>query len=212
MKSFKFLFIVLSLLSVSNNAYSHFRLRTSVYYNNYWGSWGDLNDCRIKGNYDGFIIYEDDKHPSNYFFSFHINGFVNPSKKEIKKHYKNKVWWEYSGYVEYYICDLYPTVADVFKEKGRLLREFDLSFSDYESKLSALKASKMVKGQSYTPIGFKRVRKNATIKIAPYKKVPQVYNILFDGCGYAIDLKNLIFIDGRPKQVINYGYMKATYM
>ena len=143
--------------------------------------------------------------------SFQINGFVVPSKKDIKKHYKNKIWWEYSGYVEYYICDLYPTVVDVFKEKGRLLREDDLSYSDYDRKLSTLKASKMAKGQSFNPIGFKKVRKNAIIKIAPYKKVPQVYNIYFDGGGYAIDLNNLIFIDGKPKQVVDYGFMKRTY-
>lgn len=205
------LFLIVILLALTNDAYSHFELRQCVCYDGYWGNWKDMNDCRIRGNYDGFIIYEDNKHPSNFFFSFQINGFVVPSKKDIKKHYKNKIWWEYSGYVEYYICDLYPTVVDVFKEKGRLLREDDLSYSDYDRKLSTLKASKMAKGQSFNPIGFKKVRKNATIKIAPYKKVPQVYNIYFDGGGYAIDLNNLIFIDGKPKQVVDYGFMKRTY-
>ena len=62
----------------------------------------------------------------------------------------------------------------------------------------------MMKGQSYTPIGFKKVRKNATIKIAPYKKVPQVYNIYFDGGGYAIDLNNTKFENGRPIQIIKW--------
>ena len=205
-------FIIFALLVISNEAYSYFELRDCIYYNGYWGNWKDLNNCRIKGDYDGFIIYEDNKHPSDYFFNFHINGYVAPSKKEIKQHYKTKTWWVYSGYVEYYVCDLFPTAGDSFKENGRLLRDWDLKILDYDKKLSALKASKMMKGESYTPIGFKKVRKYASIKIAPYKKVPQVYNIYFDGVGYAIDLNNLIFIDGRPKQVVDYGFMTKTYM
>lgn len=191
-------------------AYSQYHLKHCCYYNDYWGNWKEFDDCKVKGYYDSFIIYEGSKHPSNYFFKFEIQGYVTPSKKEIKQHYKTKTWWEYYGYVEYYICDLYPTVVDILKEKSRLLREDDLSFYDYDRRLSALKASKMAKGESFNPIGFKKMRKNAIIKIAPYKKIPQCYNIYFDGVGYAIDLNNLIFINGKPKQVIDYGFMKTT--
>lgn len=203
MGNWKFYLVTLSLLCVSNYAYSYFRLKQSVYYNDYWGNWKEMDDTRIQGNYDGFIIYEDHMHPSDYFFSFQIQGYVTPSKKDIKQHYKTNTWWVYDGYVEYYICDLYPTVVDVFKAKGRLLKDWDIN-KEYENSLSALKASKMMKGQSYTPIGFKKVRKNATIKIAPYKKVPQVYNIYFDGGGYAIDLNNTKFENGRPIQIIKW--------
>jgi len=200
----KVLLIALLLFSVSNLAYSQFRLKQCAYYNGYWGTWKQLNDCKIKGNYDGFIIYEDDKHPSDYIFSFQIQGYIPPSKKDIKQHYKTNTWWVHEGYVEYYICDLYPTIVDVLKDNGRLLREVDLHILDYDKKLSTLKASKMMKGESFTPIGYTKVRKYATIKIAPYKNAPQVYNIYFDGGGYAIDLNNLKFENGRAIQVIKW--------
>lgn len=204
MKYKKILLIALLLLGVSDVAYSKFHLKHCVYYNNFWGDWKQFEDCIIKGDYNGFYLYEDNKHPSEYFFKFEISGYIAPSKKDIKQHYKTKTWWEYSGYVEYYICDLYPTVVDIFKEKGRLLREYDLSFSDYNRRLSTLKASKMAKGESFNPIGFKKVRRNAKIKIAPYKKIPQCYNIYFDGGGYGIDLNNAKFENGKTIQVIRY--------
>ena len=108
---------------------------------------------------------------------------------------KNNLWWEYQGTVEYYICDLYPTLTDFVKIKYRFLRDFDVNDSEYEKKLSALKASKMLKGQSFTPISFKKIIKQATIKIAPYKKVPRVYNIYTDDCGIALDLRGLYFAE-----------------
>ena len=200
----KLLLLAFLLLGVSNVAYSKFYLKHSVYYNGFWGDWKEFRDCTLKGDYNGFYLYEDTKHPSEYFFKFEITGYVAPSKKEIKQHYKANTWWEYKGYVEYYICDVYPTVVDVIKEKGRLLRDYDLLFSEYDRRLATLKASKMTRGENYSPIGFKRIRKSATIKIAPYKKVPQCYNIYFDGGGYAIDLNNLKFEGGKSIQVIHW--------
>lgn len=174
------------------NNYVHF----SFYYDGYWGKWDLDSGTKIHGNYGGFVIYSDfDNHPSKYFFKFTINNYVKPEKKEIKKHLKNNLWWEYQGTVEYYICDLYPTLTDFVKIKYRFLRDFDVNDSEYEKKLSALKASKMLKGQSFTPISFKKVIKQATIKIAPYKKVPRVYNIYTDDCGIALDLRGLYFAE-----------------
>ena len=175
-----------------DNNYVHY----SFYYNGYWGEWKYDTGTRIQGNYDGFVIYRYiDRHPSEYFFKFSIYNYGEPSKKEIKNHYKNKTWWEFDGVIEYYVCDLYPTMSDFVKVKQRFLEDWDVNGTEYEKKLSAMKASKMLKGQSFTPIGFKKVSKRATIKIAPYKKVPRVYNIYTDDCGIALDLRGLHFVE-----------------
>lgn len=174
------------------NDYVHF----AFYYDGYWGKWKFDSGTKIHGNYSGFVIYSNfHDHPSKYFFKFSIDNYIKPEKKAIKKHFKDKMWWEYQGTVEYYICDLYPTLTDFVKIEYRFLRDFDVSDAEYEKKLSAMKASKMLKGQSFTPIGFKKVSKRATIKIAPYKDVPRVYNIYTDDCGIALDLKGLHFAE-----------------
>jgi len=59
---------------------------------------------------------------------------------------------------------------------------------DYDRKLSLIKANQIRNRGNFSPIGLKRVKKSATIKIMPYKKVPECYNFFFDNVGYAVDL------------------------
>ena len=167
----------------------------SCYYDGYWGDWDYDGGYKIWGGYGGFCIYRTGQHRSNYFFKFKINNYSTPTKKEIKHHLKNKEWWVYNGTVEYYVCDVYPTLKDYFKKDQKLLEEWVVTMTDYKEKLSAIKATKMMKGESFSPMGYKKKISNATIKIEPYKKRPKVYNIYMDGVGYAIDMKNQFFPD-----------------
>ena len=185
---------LINIVSTPSYGYEENYVHYAFYYDGYWGKWSYDSGSAVYGNYDGFVIFgRYNGHPSKYFFKFQINNYVKPIKKAIKYHYKNNIWWEYEGTVEYYISDVYPTMKDFVKENNRFLRNFDVDGSDYEQKLSALRASKMMKGQRFTPIGFKRITKKAKIRIEPYKKVPRVYNIFTDDCGIALDLMGLIF-------------------
>ena len=200
----KKLFLLIFFLGVSNHLFSQIEIignevRFSLYRNNYWGDWRTESGIRISGTLDDFIVYSRySDHPSDYFFRLKIYGFTMPTKKELKNHIKTKTWWEYSGYVEYYVCDVYPTLFDCFKSKNRLIKKYDIEDSDYEKKLSALRASKMLKGESFNPIGLSRQRKSARIRIGPYKKIPNIYNIFIDNVGIALDL-NEVFAGNKGK-------------
>ncbi len=92
---------------------------------------------------------------------------MTPDKKTIKLHYKNNMWYEYSGTVEYYVTEKYPTILDI-------LKAFDFPYFNYDS------------GSDGNPCVKRTAR--ATIKIAPYKDHPKCYNIYFDNIGVGIDL------------------------
>ncbi len=193
----KLLVITLLLLMAGNlfsqkfyfdTPYSH-DLSFCYYYDGYWGNWIRKSIYYIEGNYNGFVIFLSKDHPSKYFFKFSIPDRQAPTKKEIKFHYKNNIWWVYNGYVEYYVCDVYPTFKDCIKQLGRPLRIEDLQTEEYKNKLSLLKASCLSQGKSFSPIGLTKKHSSATIKIAPYKykDAPQCYNFYFDGVGFGID-------------------------
>ena len=194
----RYLFIFISLFYVIP-ASSQKGLSTCYYYNQYWSEWEETEfdwvDIRLKaartrvsGDFLGFCLYNRDEHPSNYFFKFKITNYYARTKKDIKEHYKNNTPWVYQGTVEYYICDVYPTFEDCLKELKRPLKQSDINTSDYQQRLSLVRANKIRKTGSFTPIGLKRVVKNAEIRIMPYKKYIRCYNFFFDNVGYAIDL------------------------
>ncbi len=173
-----FVIITFALLTIAAKA----QISTCAYYDGYWGewtqqyllplySWEQRKDYyNLYGNYSGFIIYDKEFHPSQYCFKFQINNYVPPTKKQIKEHYKKKEWYEYSGTVEYYVVESEPTIKDVLKATTN---PYGSGFPIYNH-------------------GAKRVA-NATIKIAPYKKRPQVYNFWFDDVGFAISLDFIEF-------------------
>lgn len=188
----------ISLFSICLLCSSAYSQNFACYYDGYWSRWlpygyyeFPMKDVKLRGNYDGFIIYKYEDHPSNYFFKFNITGYTKPSKKDIKTHYKTDTWWVYNGIVEYYVCDVYPTLKDCMKQFKRLLLESDTQGSQYQEKLSLVRALQISQTGKFNPIGFKKVSKSATIKIAPYKDHPEVYNIYVDGVGYGIDLDNI---------------------
>ncbi|SEA26845.1 hypothetical protein SAMN04487851_10484 [Prevotella sp. tc2-28] len=179
----KILTLLLFLASLSISA----QIRVCAYYDGYWGEWedgavggflfgmpdtyGNLPYFKIYGNYSGFCIYYSDSHPSDYTFKFQANNYVTPDKKTKKAHLKNNIWYEYNGTVEYYVDDDRPTIRDILKNSGFV-------------HFPALKPS------------IKNARKrsaNATIKIAPYKDHPKIYNIWFEEVGVGIDLGTIYF-------------------
>lgn len=197
----KILFGVL-LLFFSNSMYSQY-VGVSYYYQGVWNGWHGnewMNHFILYGNRYGFRVYEGNKRPADYFFRFWFTDYSMPSKKDIKAHYKNKQKWVYEGYVEYYVCDVYPTFEDCLRELHRPLYEEDTQWSTYRDKLSVIKANQIRKTGSFAPIGYKKVTKPAKIWIMPYKKYPKVYNIFFDNVGYAIDLGKADEFFGKQKE------------
>ena len=170
------------------------------YYDGYWGDWSSPGILEVNGSYNGFVIYDKlvSHHPSDYFFKFNIDNRTPPTKKEIKKSFKSKTWWEYTGTVEYYVCDVYPTFTECVKHLRRPLCINDLDSEDYKSKLSVMRASYLSKGKSFTPFGYKKVRSRARIRIAPYSTnlcKPKVYNIWFDDVAIGIEFDYCGFRD-----------------
>lgn len=162
--------MILILYSLSSSA----QLSTCVYYNGYWGDWKNQfgpisgNYYQLYGNNSGFIVYGNNSHPSEYVFKFQIDNYTPPTKETIKYHRKNNLWYEYQGSVEYFINNDYPTIK-------KALTSF-YNFPCVCNKTENIKKTA-----------------RATIKIAPYKKHPKVYNIFFEDVGIAIDLGTLYF-------------------
>lgn len=155
----KTLIFILILVAFPNNVLA--QISSSAYYDGYWGKWNDEIMCTAFGNYSGFTIYWKTDHPSNYLFKFQIESYFPPSKDMIKSHYKNQVPFEYSGYVEYFVSDYYPTIKSALQAVG---------FAFVKKEDGNIRTSK------------------AIIKILPYKKHPRCYNILFEGIAIGIDL------------------------
>lgn len=135
--------ILLSAFTMMANA----QIRTCYYLDGYWGQWESIS-YKIYGNNSGYVIYLG-THPSNYVFKFQIDSYKAPDKKTIKRHRKNNLWYEYSGYVEYYVSEKYPTVR-------AMLQKYGFPFMDNSSGVD----------------GNPRVKRTAKakIQIEPYKK------------------------------------------
>lgn len=134
-----------------------------------WSPWKTFSGCGIYGNYGQISLYDPNRHPSEFAWRFTINNYYAPPK--------TNQWTEYTGTIEYYITDDYPDA------KSQFLHETQQGF------VVAPWFHNVSKGE--TPCIKKT--SNATIKIAPYKKHPQVYNIFFEGVGFGVDLINNYF-------------------
>jgi len=161
--------ILLGVISIIISLSSFAQISTNAYYDGYWGQWKKdyseylgRGEYKIYGNYSGFIVYYYHSHPSEYIFKFQINNYNPPTKDVIKYYYKNEIWHEYSGYVEYFIDNSYPTIKTALKL---------WSFAFVSNRDTSIKKTA-----------------KATIKIAPYKKHPKLYNIFFEDVAVAIDL------------------------
>ena len=180
--------LYLSLLFSVTSLFVFAQIKVSGYYDGYWGEWEDayisslygddntvdtsLPYMKIYGDYSGFCTYANTDHPSAYMFKFQITNYITPDKKTRKYHLKNNKWFEYNGVVEYFVKDEHESIKDILA-KGSVFGRIPAT-------------------QSIWPGAKKRIA-NATIKIAPYKDHPKVYNIFFEGVGVGIDLNTLVF-------------------
>lgn len=160
---------LLGVISIMISLSSFAQISTCAYYDGYWGQWKKhyseyTGHCsyKIYGNYSGFIVYYSSSHPSEYILKFQIDSYTPPTKDLIKYHYKNNIWHEYSGYVEYFIDSSYPTIKSALKS---------WTFAFVSNRAESIKKTA-----------------RATVKIAPYKKHPKVYNLFFEDVAIAIDL------------------------
>ena len=178
LKIMKKLLILVTMMTIFLSASA--QISTCSWHDGYWGQWKShsssvdwrYNEYSLYGNFSGFIIYKKGAHPSEFIFKFETKYFTTPDKKTIKSHLKNNTWYEYSGTVEYYVTEEYPTIAAI-------LKAYEFPHFNCNS------------GSSGNPC-VKRTA-NATIKIAPYKKQPKCYNIFFDGVAVGIDMENTSF-------------------
>lgn len=143
-------------------SFSQRRFMTGVYYNGYWGkNWREPSGLLIEGTFDEFIVYY--YHPGNFTIRVKINYMPSEIPKKIMKmRLKSGEWYEYSGTIEYFTRS---GTSDITK--------------DIERWTSA---------PSGNDEGVIKVTKPATIRIMPYKKNPETYNILFDNVGIGITL------------------------
>lgn len=139
------------------------------YINGYWGKWENSNPYTyieggylIKGNYDEFIIYDYNNHPSQYIMKVKLFAMdVETDKKLKKQRIKSGQWYEYSGTVEYYTQGLWDKFKNIMHQWPNVP---DASNGEIQTA-------------------------SATIKIQPYKKRPEVYNIFFENIGLGIQFK-----------------------
>ena len=158
------------------------QIKTCSWHDGYWGNWishttryhtlPPTYEYDLSGSESGFIIYKKGDHPSKYIFKFQANNYDVPDKKTIKLHYKNNIWYEYSGTVEYYVTESYPTIEAI-------LKAFEFPHFNCDS------------GYNGNPC-VKRTA-NATIKIAPYHKYAECYNIYFDNVAVGIAFDGVHF-------------------
>lgn len=141
----------------------------SFCYKNSWSPWHSWNNLLIYSypKRSGIILKS---RGGVTYFSFQITNYIPPTTQQIKEHYKKKQYFEYTGTVEYLLNEFSPTAEDIAKQSFFVQ-------SDPRTDI--------------TPIINRRT--SCIIQIAPYKKLPQLYNIWFDNIGYAIDLRNIIF-------------------
>lgn len=81
----------------------------SAYINGIWGAWSQKYTDYYYGRFSEVYHIGDNRHPSEYSWKLTLHDFVRPDSKQIKEHYKKKEEWEYSGTLEYYVSDAYPT-------------------------------------------------------------------------------------------------------
>ena len=162
---------ILSTIVISINA----QISTNSWHDGYWGEWRNQYMYTVMGNYTGFVVYEKGHHPSEYFFQFQIYSYsyIEPTKKVKKEMIKLNKWYEYKGYVEYYVTEQYPTINAV-------LKHFNFPVFNSDS------------GSPGNPC-VKRTAE-AVISIAAYKDHPKCYSIKFDNVAIGIDLGNMYFL------------------
>ena len=159
--------LIFSLLCISNGKAKSVEIAYAI--DNYWSRW-TYKSYEIAGTYADFVLFKAWDHPSAFSLRIKVNNYSKPSKSTIKDYIKMNRWFEYSGTVEYWVSEEYPTIKDALKKTEDLV-------SNPDSKHSSQKSGAKVKRTA-----------NAKIKIQFNKDgTMRGYNLFFDGIGYGID-------------------------
>lgn len=164
--------IVIALfLTILGTIGSYAQFTTAAYLYGFWSNWTfrgsgtyDQINSRIHFNtetkvFTGFTFRLSGAQPWDWCFKVEVDNYVKPDKKIRKQHLKDDTWYEYTGWVEYYVTDEYPTIEKVLEK---------YQFPMISPKGETARAKRRAK---------------ATIKIKPYKKEPAVFNVWFDNVG-----------------------------
>lgn len=154
------------------------QIKTICFFDGFWSKWEPEASIRVKGDFDSFVVYNEEDGPWNYFLRVKINDFTVPPKKQRKKDLKTKkekasVAYEYHGTVEYFLPDdpvHNPTLYGLFKYAKK-----QMFWPQNQADNSGTPPRKVVS--------------NATIKIFTYDKFPQTYIIILDNiaAGFRLD-------------------------
>lgn len=179
------LFLVIAIPLFANAQITTFETCANVH--GYWTSWQPRNQYyqylgtssnemkymisynRYSKVFNGLEFRKASANEWDWCFKVEIYNYTRPDKKERKAHEKSKQWYEYSGWVEYYVTDEYPTIEKVLET--------------YKFPL--------ISPTGETARAKRRAR--ATIKIAPYKKEPTCFNVYFDGVGVGFSFRSWPF-------------------
>ena len=164
--------LLVGLVSLSTNALSY-----NLWYDGVWHGWDDFH-YSVSGTYDDLIFYYQADGISHYMLRITINGFWVPDKKTMKECIKNNQWLNYKGTVEYYVCDDYPSAYDIWTKRphyysGLLHNSLNLIYWNYHD-------------DQWNKRPVKRVKMQADIRIAPFKKSPKTYNVYWENVGLGI--------------------------
>lgn len=162
MKKF-FLFFLLTWFSSS--VYSTSWIKSAIYQNNIWYPWKKSSYVKMSGYYGQFSVHDELDGSSYFYFRVTINNFSIPDKKTRKAHLKSDEWYEYTGYIEYWIDDDHMDFLSCLETYAIPIKA--VPWHHFDGRPSIIKKSP------------------ATIKIAPYEKYPVTYNLWFEGIGYA---------------------------
>ena len=152
------------------------QIKVSSWCDGYWGEWFPLTSVKVYGNYSGFTLYYSNDHPSQFMFRFQIDSYKETTNKERKVYRKNKKWIEYTGTVEYYVSETYPTIKDIIKAK-----QFPL-----------ISPTRVKENE---PCVKRTTSAKICIEPNSYIFYPRNYAIWFDGIGVGIHLKGFYFED-----------------
>lgn len=167
-----FLFLLVAMLSFTANA-----IGFNFWYDNCWHGWVTSTSDGT-GSWNDFKIYYRSEGISNYVIRVTIDNPILPDLKERKRMMKENQWMEFTGTIEYFICDDYPTAYDIWKKRdhgwarGALRGDGFISYVYHDLQ--------------WNERPTKRIKKSATIRIAPFKKNIEAYNIWWDNVGLGI--------------------------
>lgn len=150
-----------------NCTFSSSWIKTAIFQNNIWYPWEEGSGMSQSGTWDCFTVHSSLYDPSKFYFRITIENFSIPDKKVRKDHIKRNEWYKYSGYIEYWIDDDHMNFLSTFPNTWKLLPDQAVPWMKYDGRPSIIKKSR------------------AEIQIQPYEKTPVVYNIWFEGIGYA---------------------------